>query len=160
MRVVLQAGGESTNAEVSSGTKLGDVLRERGFQGKVAKVGGQVRTDDFFLMDGDVIEVLDDASGAAASAMPSLSPSGNAVAAMSSQSGNTIPVLLSSNHGDSMRRTINVPRETKLTDLLDQYCPGSESCDVTVNWGEVAVRDYVLQANDRVSVTPRNIKGA
>lgn len=158
MRVVLQAGGETANVEVSGGTKLDQILRERGLQGKVAKVGGQVRSGDFFLMEGDVIEVLDAEAGQATMAIPPVQQSN--VAAMSSGAAGTIPVLLSSNHGDSLRRTINVPRESKLTDLLDQYCPGAESCDVTVNWGDVDVKNYVLQANDRVSVTPRNVKGA
>ncbi len=70
-------------------------------------------------------------------------------------------LLVINNDGAGFADYLDVPEETTVQQLFSQRVPGARPQDylIRVNRQPVA-RDYVIQPNDRVSMTPTKIEGA
>lgn len=70
-------------------------------------------------------------------------------------------LLYINNEGGGFADYVSVSEGTTVEQFFNEKMPGQESTDylIRVNRQPVA-RDYVLQENDRVSITPINIEGA
>jgi len=70
-------------------------------------------------------------------------------------------LLYINNDGSGFADYVTASEGTTVEEFFNQKMPGQESADylIRVNRQPVA-RDYVLQENDRVSITPTKIDGA
>ena len=73
----------------------------------------------------------------------------------------TMKILFINNDGGGFADYIDVQSGTKLEQLFEQQLPHRKPGDVLIRVNRQPVaRDYVLQENDRVSMTPTKIDGA
>jgi hypothetical protein len=70
-------------------------------------------------------------------------------------------LLYINNHGGGYADYIEVTPSITVEQFFNQKMPGEELTDylIRVNCQPVA-RDYVLQENDRISITPTKVEGA
>ena len=70
-------------------------------------------------------------------------------------------LLYINNHGGGYADYVEISSGTTVEKFFNQKMPGEEPTDylIRVNRQPVA-RDYVLQENDRISITPTKVEGA
>ena len=70
-------------------------------------------------------------------------------------------VLYINNDGGGYADYVNVTEDTTVEQFFEQHMPGREAADYLIRVNRQPVpRDYVLQENDRVTLTPTKIEGA
>ena len=70
-------------------------------------------------------------------------------------------ILFINNEGGGYADYINVPDGTSINKFFNQHMPDSRPEDFLIRVNRQPVpRDYVLQDNDRVTITPVKIEGA
>ena len=70
-------------------------------------------------------------------------------------------VLYINNHGGGYADYVDVTPNVTVEQFFNQKMPGQEPTDYLIRVNrQPVVRDYVLQENDRISVTPTKVEGA
>ncbi|MFA9479827.1 molybdopterin converting factor [Phycisphaerales bacterium AB-hyl4] len=76
-------------------------------------------------------------------------------------SNGTLRILFLNSHGGGFADHLNVPAGTTIAQLIERQLPHVKADDLLIRVNRQPVqRDYVLQADDRVSATPTKIAGA
>lgn len=70
-------------------------------------------------------------------------------------------VLYINNHGGGYADYVDVTPNMTVEQFFNQKMPGEEPTDYLIRVNrQPVVRDYVLQENDRISITPTKLEGA
>ena len=73
----------------------------------------------------------------------------------------TMRVLYINNHGGGYADYVDVTPNMTVEQFFNQKMPGEEPTDYLIRVNrQPVVRDYVLQENDRISITPTKLEGA